>query len=916
MTKKRILTLILVLVLIASVGMMAFACNNNSTGGGRCTGCNKTKCDKSTPKCPGYTEPVDYIELQNWVETLVESLDKTVDAAIRAGLDSQKKGGKLYAGATFYLDLVADAAKGEKVEMELVAKGRFDAVNPGNSEAFVSVNLGSTIEGLQDVGISATKSPHFTLYAKDGDAWIGQKLLSGATMQWSKLSQGKGKSPAENVYSLAYALSNVPSALGGLLPEDDAEEGIFDAPFSGISDLYVAENIPMLKSISNLVTLIGPLMSWASEIDEFGEEIEGDPFVFAPKGYNGNNSPAGLYTWNIALSQIAGLLEIVEGLFAGDDGDDDGGGLLGLLEGLVGDISMLDPIIEAIFNVGLEDFLAGKGADKFPSLLVNYTLDTKGHITGLNFVYDNMKEKDIRLEIGIKNLEFSSDTSTTAHPAFLAPSVYQNAQETAIKLSFNLSTPSREFDMLVNAYVYPSFVINYCSEDGVSISIAEGLLAEAELILNGESFGIDAVYYINGTTGYLAFDLANVFEEIGVEAEHDIPTKFMWEADIRNLFSFVEGYTAPETVAPVACEECDKTACECPCAKCDTEPCTCKKFVSWETVYVRCEECAECIKTTPGNCLKPVAKEVFNWVPELNKTNTIDKVADAVKDIINGFIKDGFSMGIITDVFDLLDDIMDIGNAIGDIFNDKVITDNGLSFLNFLTGLVSIPMANESALLEHILGGKLSTLVEACGDCEGCEDDEDCLAPVLKDNAVVDFIIRIVAEYSNIEQPERFTYEELLSMIYHVFELEVDLLNADALYIGGYAYNRGLILIGTGMEMGDAVKFSGQTMSGAGAGIILQLTCANVAPNFQGGCDGEDEECERCGGTGFFTAMTAGVGFDIVAKNKGTVKPAFNVGNLADFVNLGDPEGFDIFTQALLDAFKVFNNNYTFPEVA
>jgi hypothetical protein len=549
--KKRVLMILMVLLLVASIGLAAFACR---------------------PK-PGPTPTPDpdppaasHLGFYQFLMLAVESLDNT----IAMGTSGDDISGKATIEFMLNIDSEDDDGLNLAVGVEINAKGLFRET--GNSEAFLQIRAGNLAEGqLALPAAEGNSDTWLMIYATNSTVYIGQRFLE-PTLNWARYDQG-----ATQTRALAQLFANIPAWLNGLAPEEDSS-GVTRGVLENL--LFTGDTLPGVMDILSRLgdNLLTPATS--NNTTAPAGFVRGT----GPGSLRGAVTPAGRYTFSFPFAAVGQLLTDLGGAIDG---------LTDFINEMLEDSAIIDIVAQLLFNNPLEAVLKPTDANNDPPELT-LILDVGNNKTfeslAIEFINDDavLAIDDTELFAGKIGLRIAlTDVEITKAPAAtgnfeLLKYTGRTQQEmvgtlpAAINLRMWLDMPQmngsngveKGLSAELNMWVFPDFVINFAndafSQDfekafaaaTLDITDNSGLFSNIGDIatLEGALFFVacicDCVCSDDPCTcpcdgscgrgfGRVAFDLAPLFGHTGGAPDPNMV--YFYDVPIDSIFSFFEG---------------------------------------------------------------------------------------------------------------------------------------------------------------------------------------------------------------------------------------------------------------------------------------------------------------------------------------------------------------------------------------
>ena len=405
--KKRLLIALLAVLLIVALTFTVIACGPKkpSGGGGNGGGGNGGGGgDKPGPE-PEYTVTL--------AEAL-EPLPDAVDNLIKTGATGLKDG-KVAFDATAYV-IYGD------INIELRLAASLDKNNSGNNKALIQV---------KSVDAEGEVSYPVAVYLTDNTVYLYDTITNQVKdAEWFKFeivdSKG-GNLIAELVSVMAdFVGRNLDITLGEKPAFDLAEKGFFGGSGYGL----------MVGTAGGI--LDGMEVGYAKELENGGYTITLDTEALT--------------------SQLGELLDSLGGLFGGDE---EGGGIVGMIEGLLGDyMGIVDPVVEMILGQSLSAMLSGKLNDTAVYPEIDLTLgigEATDTLTQLGVHYKKAatdKTDAVDLQFGLKDIVV--DESGTVTPD--VEKSYSSAKTIAATGSLAVQLPAYANSALTKELVLTGYV--------------------------------------------------------------------------------------------------------------------------------------------------------------------------------------------------------------------------------------------------------------------------------------------------------------------------------------------------------------------------------------------------------------------------------------------------------------------------
>lgn len=403
--KKRLLIALLAVLLIVALTFTVIACGpKKPSGGGGNGGDGGDGGDKPDPE-PEYTV------------TLAEALDplpNAVDNLIKAGA-SGVRDGKVAFDATAYV-IYGD------INIELRLAASLDKENSENNKALIQVkSVDAEGEVSYPVAVYLTNN---TVYLYDT---ITNQVKDAEWFKFEIVDSNGGDLIAELVSVMAdFVGRNLSIKLGDKPAFDLADKGFFGG--SGYGGM-----VGMAGGI-----LDGMEVGYAKELENGGYTITLDTEALT--------------------SQLGELLDSLGGLFGGDE---EGGGIADMIEGLLGDyMGIIDPVVEMILGQSLSAMLSGKLNDTavYPEIDLTVGIgeatDTLTQL-GVHYKKAATAEADaVDLQFGLKDIVI--DESGTVTPD--VEKSYSSAETIAATGSLAVQLPAYANSALTKELVLTGYV--------------------------------------------------------------------------------------------------------------------------------------------------------------------------------------------------------------------------------------------------------------------------------------------------------------------------------------------------------------------------------------------------------------------------------------------------------------------------
>lgn len=403
--KKRLLIALLAVLLIVALTFTVIACGpKKPSGGGGNGGGGNDDNKKPTPE-PEYT-----VTLAEALEPLPDAVDNLIKTGA-TGL----KAGKVAFDATAYV-IYGD------INIELRLAASLDKENNDNNKALIQVkSVDAEGEVSYPVAVYLTNN---TVYLYDT---ITNQVKDAEWFKFEIVDENGGDLIAELVSVMAdFVGRNLSIKLGEDKPAFDlAEKGFFGGSGYGL----------MVGTAGGI--LDGMEVGYAKELESGGHTITLDTEALT--------------------SQLGELLDSLGGLFGGDSE----GGIVGMIEGLLGDyMKIIDPVVEMILGQSLSAMLSGKLNDTavYPEIDLTVGIgEATETLTQLGVHYKKAatdKTDAVDLQFGIKDIVV--DDSGTVTPD--VEKSYSSAKTIAATGSLAVQLPAYANDKLTKELVLTGYV--------------------------------------------------------------------------------------------------------------------------------------------------------------------------------------------------------------------------------------------------------------------------------------------------------------------------------------------------------------------------------------------------------------------------------------------------------------------------
>lgn len=403
--KKRLLIALLAVLLIVALTFTVIACGPKKPSGGGGNGGGGNDDDKKPTPEPEYT-----VTLQE----ALEPLPNAVDNLIKAGA-SGVRDGKVAFDATAYV-IYGD------INIELRLAASLDKDNSKNNKALIQVkSVDAEGEVSYPVAVYLTNN---TVYLYDT---ITNQVKDAEWFKFEIVDSNGGDLIAELVSVMAdFVGRNLSIKLGNKPAFDLADKGFFGGTGYG-GTVGLAGNL--------LDTLE---VGYAKKLESGGYTITLDTEALT--------------------SQLGSLLDGLGGLFGGDE---EGGGIVEMIEKLLGDyMSIVDPVVEMILGQSLSAMLSGKLNDTavYPEIDLTVGIgeatDTLTQL-GVHYKKAATAEADaVDLQFGLKDIVI--DESGTVTPD--VEKSYRSAKTIAATGSLAVQLPAYANDKLTKELVLTGYV--------------------------------------------------------------------------------------------------------------------------------------------------------------------------------------------------------------------------------------------------------------------------------------------------------------------------------------------------------------------------------------------------------------------------------------------------------------------------
>lgn len=404
--KKRLLIALLAVLLIVALTFTVIACGpKKPSGGGGNGGGGNDDNKKPTPE-PEYT-----VTLAEALEPLPDAVDNLIKTGA-TGL----KAGKVAFDATAYV-IYGD------INIELRLAASLDKENNDNNKALIQV---------KSVDAEGEVSYPVAVYLTDNTVYLYDTITNQVKdAEWFKfeiVDENGGDLIAELVSVMAdFVGRNLSIKLGEDKPAFDlAEKGFFGGSGYGL----------MVGTAGGI--LDGMEVGYAKELENGGHTITLDTEALT--------------------SQLGELLDSLGGLFGGDE---EGGGIVGMIEGLLGDyMGIIDPVVEMILGQSLSAMLSGKLNDTavYPEIDLTVGIgEATETLTQLGVHYKKAatdKTDAVDLQFGLKDIVV--DESGTVTPD--VEKSYSSAKTIAATGSLAVQLPAYANSALTKELVLTGYV--------------------------------------------------------------------------------------------------------------------------------------------------------------------------------------------------------------------------------------------------------------------------------------------------------------------------------------------------------------------------------------------------------------------------------------------------------------------------
>ncbi|MDR0854979.1 MAG: InlB B-repeat-containing protein [Christensenellaceae bacterium] len=487
------------------------------------------------------------IQLAEFVNTLLTGADKTVGKFV-----SYAETGVIHVEADIEVDVSID--DGDEIFKLLIGlKANIndeDNAATGNSNtAAVTVSLATTD--------NPAYSEYLSIYTEDSKIYVGERISSD-TMKWFMLPQLDGTTPQVNTGMVVYFFKQF-----GTLFEDDWTITTTKDEHDVVNDIRKDYVVTDLLDALGIGSYIGAL----KVLTIAGLSFTSDNPYYEDGGTDGAipTNRSGDITFALDGTKVPGIIKAINGVLPIKDmvvgtpnlAPTDSKYQAGLDAGLQ---SIISPIVQLIFNVGLSEILDPTTVisqqDKTTVEIV-VGLDTDDQINKIGLHYANPKSNEvfglvipkIDLTAQIKNIVIAGVSSKIAKPA----SIPANLDRTTIIATAEVSVPHKDLDALVEVYIDPAIKVNVekdgNNKDALKVSFA-ALAAEARITLKNNTGTVLATATGIYENTYFYFDLSEIFDEFGVSYESAI---YKFQVDIDSLIHS-DGVVGTIGAAPAGAE--------------------------------------------------------------------------------------------------------------------------------------------------------------------------------------------------------------------------------------------------------------------------------------------------------------------------------------------------------------------------
>ena len=463
--KKRLLIALLAVLLIVALTFTVIACGPKTP----------TKPNKPNDNGGGGGDKPDQGE--EYTVTLAEALEPLPDAVdnlIKTGATGLKDG-KVAFDATAYV-IYGD------INIELRLAASLDKNNSGNNKALIQVkNVDAEGEVSYPVAVYLTDN---TVYLYDT---ITNQVKDAEWFKFEIVDSNGGDLIAELVSVMAdFVGRNLSIKLGEDKPAFDlADKGFFGG--SGYGGM-----VGMAGGI-----LDGMEVGYAKELENGGYTITLDTEALT--------------------SQLGELLDSLGGLFGGDE---EGGGIVGMIEGLLGDyMGIVDPVVEMILGQTLSAMLSGKLNDTavYPEIDLTVGIgEATDTLTQLGVHYKKAatdKTDAVDLQFGLKDIVI--DESGTVTPD--VEKSYSSAKTIAATGSLAVQLPAYANSALTKELVLTGYVDFSDIKFSFDTKTYEGVDGAPDVLgMVFEGFNADALEaFVTATYGGEPIDLGVSYKGTG-----------------------------------------------------------------------------------------------------------------------------------------------------------------------------------------------------------------------------------------------------------------------------------------------------------------------------------------------------------------------------------------------------------------
>ena len=305
----------------------------------------------------------------------------------------------------------------------------------------------------------------------------------------------------DNIYIEDYSVGDLPQKLKFSFEQ----EGHY-APLASLMQSVPAILSALLGQEHFILNdLLGNFLPLASIFDEYIYVIEGEGDDFSII---------------IDIEELIELISLLSGLFT--DGEI---GLEEIIDDLLYDIdmqtrSLIDTLIFFVFGGSLRDIFEGN-IFYYPSIIINFEYDNE-LLTGINIDYEfdlPGDEFDVAFKAGFRNFYFSPFASNQS----IAPLDFDANEysDGAIKIQVRFETA----DFIIDAEIY---ILALNEDESVTIG--------ATLLINNGNYDVDAYAILDGDMLLIYFDLADIFDILGIEESE---TKYFKAIDLKQLLDLI-----------------------------------------------------------------------------------------------------------------------------------------------------------------------------------------------------------------------------------------------------------------------------------------------------------------------------------------------------------------------------------------